>query len=271
MDLKYIPKNLPSLCIPRVFINITEDRIRHVFDQVGLGLIDRIDIVVRKSEKGDEYKRVFIHFSEWFWNKDAQAARTKLISGKEIKLVYDDPWFWKISANNWQATSVAKPVAPRPRIEFEEEEARVPVHRAPSAEHFQSNRSYKKQSLASQDNHRYDCRAAPRVNNSKHLNPHPLQVAATLPIAPTLSAKPTLAIAPALQNKPISRCEPAPLEVVQDSNNAKMPAKRSLKRKPKSKKEDSQLEFEEGEIMEVNGILVTQEENKEIQNLYGDL
>jgi hypothetical protein len=298
MELRYLAENQPSLCIPRVFMNINEDRIRHVLDQVGLGRIDHIDILVRKSEKGDEYKRVFIHFSEWFWNKDAQAARTKLISGKEIKLVYDDPWFWKVSANNWQAPSVAKPVAPRPRIEFEEDDDRQ--HRvdrrsaprddrrpAPRAENRDSNycrddrrpaprhddrrlapRHDDRRPAPRHDDRRpapRDDQQRPRNNNQK--NQHPLQAAATLPIAPTL----TLPIAPALTPKPIAKTEPQSVGGLNLSYDAKMPAKRSLKLKTKPKKETAQLEFEEGEIIEVSGLPVTQEELKEIDDLYGDL
>ena len=101
IDLRYLSPNQPSLCIPRVFNNIDEARIRHVFDSLPspLGQISNIDMVERKTEKGEPYKRVFVHFDKWNWNSDAQEARRRLISGKDIKIVYDNPWFWKISAN----------------------------------------------------------------------------------------------------------------------------------------------------------------------------
>ena len=96
-----------------------------------------------------------------------------------------------------------------------------------------------------------------------------MQAAATLPIAPTL----TLPIAHALTPKPIAKTEPQPVGGLNVSYDVKMPAKRSLKLKTKSKKEieTAQLEFEEGEIIEVSGLPVTQEELKEIDDLYGDL
>jgi hypothetical protein len=31
-------------------------------------------------------------------NENADAARGRLLNGKDIKIIYDDPWFWKISA-----------------------------------------------------------------------------------------------------------------------------------------------------------------------------
>jgi hypothetical protein len=91
----------PVICIPRVFNNISEQRIRHVFGDLSLGTISRIDMVERKSENGETFKRVFIHFDRWFDNQNAQTARRKLIEGKEIKIVYDEPWFWKVSASKW--------------------------------------------------------------------------------------------------------------------------------------------------------------------------
>ena len=100
-DLNYLAENKPSMCIPRVFENISERQVREVFEQLDLGQLDRIDIIERRSEKGEKYKRVFIHFSRWYWNDDAINARRRLVEGKDIKVVYNMPWFWKISANRW--------------------------------------------------------------------------------------------------------------------------------------------------------------------------
>lgn len=124
IDLRYLAESQPSLCIPRVFNNITETRIRQVFDDLGLGKISRIDIKERKTEKGDSFKRVYVHFDKWFWNEDAQAARRKLISGKEVKIVYDNPWFWKVSASKWAPNipheAEIAPHRSRAHIEFDD-------------------------------------------------------------------------------------------------------------------------------------------------------
>ena len=97
--LSNVADNYPSLCIPRVFANISEARIRNVFNELSLGQISRIDMIERRADNGDVYKRVFIHFDKWCNNVDAQTTRQRLISGKDIKIVYDNPWFWKVSAN----------------------------------------------------------------------------------------------------------------------------------------------------------------------------
>ena len=125
VDLRYLAESQPSLCIPRVFNNITEARIRLVFNDLGLGKISRIDIKERKNEKGDSFKRVYVHFDNWFWNEDAQSARRKLVSGKEIKIVYDNPWFWKVSASKWAPSGNLHernpPQRSRAHIDFEDE------------------------------------------------------------------------------------------------------------------------------------------------------
>ena len=98
IDFRTLPNNVPSLCIPRVFSNWTESRIRRIFDDLGMGEIQRIDVVSKTTEKGEKFNRVFVHFKRWFANQNADMARERLLNGKEIKIVYDDPWFWKVSA-----------------------------------------------------------------------------------------------------------------------------------------------------------------------------
>ena len=87
-----------TLCIPRVFSNIGEKRIRSVFYALKLGHIGRIDIVSKISERGEKFNRVFIHFERWFDTENAISALKLLNDGKDIKVIYDDPWFWKVSA-----------------------------------------------------------------------------------------------------------------------------------------------------------------------------
>ncbi len=88
----------PSLCIPRVFLNVDEKQIRRIFNELDMGEIQRIDIVNKTTEKGEKFNRVFVHFKRWFETENANLARDRLLEGKEIKIIYDDPWFWKVSA-----------------------------------------------------------------------------------------------------------------------------------------------------------------------------
>jgi hypothetical protein len=96
--MSYLSININSLCIPRVFTNITELQIRKIFEELELGQIERIDIVPKFYSNGDQFNRVFIHIQKWFNNQNAIHAQERLSLGMEIKVIYDDPWFWKVSA-----------------------------------------------------------------------------------------------------------------------------------------------------------------------------
>jgi len=85
-----------SLCIPRVFNNITEAKIYNVFNKLNIGKIHSINMIERTNKKGKMVKCVFINFDYWYLNERSQ-MRNQLLSGKEIKVVYDDPWFWNVS------------------------------------------------------------------------------------------------------------------------------------------------------------------------------
>lgn len=92
-----IQNNIPCLCIPRVFQYIDEQTVHKIFNKLNIGDIRRIDIVSKTTDKGVKYKRVFIHLKNWFSNENADISRERLLNGKEIKIIYDNPWFWKIS------------------------------------------------------------------------------------------------------------------------------------------------------------------------------
>jgi hypothetical protein len=116
-----------SICIPRAFANINEARVRKVFDKLGIFRIARVDMIQRKNEKGDAYQRIFVHIQDWTETADAQKARDRLLAGKELKIVYDDPWFWKASLNNWAPKPKPETTVydrkPRIRLEFEDQDA----------------------------------------------------------------------------------------------------------------------------------------------------
>jgi hypothetical protein len=126
--------NFPSLCIPRVYPNIKEERIRKIFQELALGELERIDIVNKTSEKGEKFNRVFIHFKTWYAEGNAEVARKRLIEGKDIKIIYDDPWFWKVSAYKERVQKPLpekKPVKPKVTliIESDDEEPAAAYNR----------------------------------------------------------------------------------------------------------------------------------------------
>jgi len=98
IDLSIVPINYPSLCIPRVFNNVSEEQIKKVFMNLNFGVIQKIDIIQRKNIKEETYKCAFIHFVKWNNNEYVNKQRIKLLLEEELKIMYDQPWYWKISA-----------------------------------------------------------------------------------------------------------------------------------------------------------------------------
>ena len=99
IDLKQFPANEPSLCITYVFANIRRQRVWDAIKEANLGMIERIDMVQLTDKNGKPFQRVFIHFKHWFRNQKAQDTRRHVINGNTAKIIYDDPWFWKLVAS----------------------------------------------------------------------------------------------------------------------------------------------------------------------------
>ena len=104
-----------SLCISRVFANISWRRIRRHMIEADLGKIERVDVIpiFRLDDNGERqlaYKRAFVHFEKDGWNKEspqAVEALEKLRKGEQIQIVYQSPWFWTVSVS----------MSPRPTAE----------------------------------------------------------------------------------------------------------------------------------------------------------
>lgn len=82
-----------SIVIPRVFKNIGEKRIRAIVYKLRFGFLQRVDIV---PKRGKEFNVVFLHFSQWNTDPSSTAVRNKLDAGDQVKIVYEEPWYWLI-------------------------------------------------------------------------------------------------------------------------------------------------------------------------------
>ena len=90
----------PSICVPRIYMNITKERVHDVFaDLFGHQAIERVDMIERENKEGEPYKRAFVHFKFWPRTEQSTEVRLKLLNGEEVKVVYDQPWYWRISAS----------------------------------------------------------------------------------------------------------------------------------------------------------------------------
>ena len=119
-----------SICIPRTFPTIrgeqTKRAVFRTFRELRIGFIDRIDTVHKTDKNGERFCTVYIHMRNWnMQNQLARDTRQKLLDGEEIKVVYDEPWFWKCTAStiekpeNRYSDGAARTTA-RPRIDLGE-------------------------------------------------------------------------------------------------------------------------------------------------------
>jgi len=90
----------PSICIPRIFSTIPRDKIIDVFTALKLGPIDYVDMHV-----GRDFQRVYIYFKYWFTTPFAAAIKNRFLEGEEMKIIYNDPWFWKCRLNSMHRRS----------------------------------------------------------------------------------------------------------------------------------------------------------------------
>ena len=89
-----------SLFIPRVFSNITKDRIHNTMEMNLLGKVKRVDLVNKIDDKGKAYNSAYIHFHYWYNSIIVENFQERIRNPeKQARIVYEDPWYWIIIEN----------------------------------------------------------------------------------------------------------------------------------------------------------------------------
>lgn len=97
--MSFVDQSL-SLFIPRVFPNITQERIADIFYILGLGDVKRVDRVLKQDAEGNEYYSVYVHFDRWYRTNAVANFQERVVNpDKEARIVYDDPWYWIVLEN----------------------------------------------------------------------------------------------------------------------------------------------------------------------------
>jgi hypothetical protein len=102
-----------SICIPRAFKKTSSQRVFETFRRLNFGFIDGVDVVAKTAENGEEYVRVFVHFTKWnYSNPDAKKFREQIVKGEQVNILYDQPkpWFWKCSLSRLSRLLPREPV-----------------------------------------------------------------------------------------------------------------------------------------------------------------
>lgn len=96
-----------SLCIPRIFNNIPDNKITSTFENLNIGKIKNIDIIHKIGRDGSTFKMAFVHFESWnYYNSSAVNLRKQIEDPNVVaKIVYDDPWHWILLPNTSNITS----------------------------------------------------------------------------------------------------------------------------------------------------------------------
>jgi hypothetical protein len=147
----------PSICIPRTFTTIrgeqTKRTVFNTFRDLRIGHIERIDTVHKTDQKGDRYCTVYIHLSWNMSNTLARETRQKLLEGQDIKVVYDEPWFWKCTMSNMEKPDDRNPqrthTSSRPRIDLGD--GVRALSRDPRSEHAQEPEHHDERQLCNMD------------------------------------------------------------------------------------------------------------------------
>jgi len=112
-----------SICIPRAFKNTSSQRVFETFRRLNFGYIDGVDVVPKTAENGEDYVRIFVHFTRWnHSNPDAKKFREQIVKGEQVNILYDQPkpWFWKCSLSRLtrllprEPAAEAAPLVPAP-------------------------------------------------------------------------------------------------------------------------------------------------------------
>jgi hypothetical protein len=78
--------------------NIKRSFIEETFNQLKIGNVLRIDMILKKTENNEKFYSVFIYID---WN-DSDLSKhivDRINAGKDIKIIYDNFLFWKVFIN----------------------------------------------------------------------------------------------------------------------------------------------------------------------------
>ena len=100
-----------SICIPRVCSTTDKRYIKTIFEKI-IGLTCNIQIIFVDIKNDERFKRVFINikYDSTANNKNNKInnLRERLENGKQLKIVYSDPLFWRCSLSTSKPNFINK-------------------------------------------------------------------------------------------------------------------------------------------------------------------
>lgn len=81
----------PSICIPRVPTTFNDGQVIDLIKELGLGEVEKVDLINRTDKHGEDFLTAFVHFAKWNTDGDAVEVRETLNRNEKIKIVYNEP------------------------------------------------------------------------------------------------------------------------------------------------------------------------------------
>ena len=81
------------ICIPRMDMNVSLEYCKKVFEKLAIGRVNKITETPLRNDP--EYKRIMIYVS-WEKTPKSNYILARFQEGKNVKLVHDGPWYWKM-------------------------------------------------------------------------------------------------------------------------------------------------------------------------------
>jgi hypothetical protein len=86
-----------SICIPRVSSTTDKKYIKTVFEKI-IGITSNIQVIFVDIKNDERFKRVFVNIKyNSSTNNKINNLCQRLENGKQLKIVYSDPLFWRCS------------------------------------------------------------------------------------------------------------------------------------------------------------------------------
>ena len=87
----------PSICIPRVPKSFNDGTVIDVVTELGLGDVEKVDLIHKVDRNNVEYLMVFVHMKSWNMEGDGKEVRDQLMKNEKVKIVYDAPQYLFLS------------------------------------------------------------------------------------------------------------------------------------------------------------------------------
>jgi hypothetical protein len=84
----------PGIYIPMLFQNISEKQLRKIIEELNIFKPKIISMESKVLNNGTHCNMVFIDVEEWYHTPNAKRMRSKLLSDQEVKIIFNDPWFF---------------------------------------------------------------------------------------------------------------------------------------------------------------------------------